>query len=107
MIKCFIIQFIDPGNSVLSFALYLPSMQAHLQLLNTIYLIASKDPKPLSYECRPRELILRVLEDWNTIHENIKLLEAEGLVSTKQLDTMIICLTEKGVEQAKNSAVIR
>jgi hypothetical protein len=70
-------------------------MQAYLQLLRTIYQIANKDPKPLTYQCRPRELILRCLEDWNIIHENIKLLEAEGLVTTKQLDTMIICLSQK------------
>ena len=78
-------------------------MQAHLKILRVFYEIASKETKPLTYACRPRELILRLLDDWNSIHQSIKQLEIEGLLTTVQQDTMVIYLTEKGIEVANES----
>lgn len=77
-------------------------MQPDFKILQVIYEIVSKDPEPLAYQCKPRELILRLLEDWSIIHQHIQLLEQEGLVRTKQLDTLVIFLTEKGMETAKD-----
>jgi DNA-binding MarR family transcriptional regulator len=76
-------------------------MQPDLKILQVIYEIVSNDPEPLAYQCRPRELILRLLEDWSIIHQHIQLMEQEGLVRTKQLDTLVIFLTERGIELAK------
>jgi hypothetical protein len=76
-------------------------MQDHYHLLSTIYDIVKNDPQPERYACRPRELILRRMQDWSIIHEQLKLLEKEELVTTEQQDTLIIRMTAAGLEKAK------
>jgi hypothetical protein len=72
-------------------------MEAHYQTLQTIYNITQQDSHPASYQCRPREIILRQYQDWSIIQQHLGLLEQEGLVVTKQLDTLIITITEAGI----------
>lgn len=74
-------------------------MQDHHQLLHTIYEIVRQDPQPEQYACRPRELILRRMQEWSDIQQQLILLEAEGLVSTRQLDTLVIHITPAGLEK--------
>ena len=74
-------------------------MNAHYRTLQTIYSITCHDPQPLTYQCRPREIILRQFQDWSVIQQHLQLLETEGYVLTKQLDTLIINITSAGVEK--------
>jgi DNA-binding transcriptional ArsR family regulator len=76
-------------------------MQDHYTLLQTIYEIVKNDPQPQSYACRPRELILRSLQEWSSIHHHIILLQQEGLVTTEQQDTLVIRITQTGLEKVK------
>lgn len=76
-------------------------MQEHHQLLLTIYEIVKNDPQPEHYGCRPRELILRQLKEWSVIHQHLKLLQNEELVSMEQQDTLVIRITAAGIERAK------
>lgn len=76
-------------------------MQAHYQLLCTIYEIVKNDPQPEHYSCRPRELILRQLQEWSVIQEQLLLLEKEELVTTEQQNTLIIRITAAGMEKVK------
>ncbi|MBN8674682.1 MAG: hypothetical protein J0L56_11140 [Chitinophagales bacterium] len=76
-------------------------MQDHYTLLHTIYEIVKNDPQPQSYACRPRELILRSLQEWSSIHNHIILLQQEGLVTTEQQDTLVIRITQAGLEKVK------
>ncbi|HVZ56077.1 MAG TPA: hypothetical protein VG870_05415 [Chitinophagaceae bacterium] len=71
-------------------------MQDHQSLLHTLFDIVKHDPQPENYACRPRELILRRLQDWSVIHEELRQLELQGLVSTEQQDTLIIRMTPAG-----------
>ena len=54
-------------------------MQDHYHLLRTIYDIVKNDPQPEHYGCRPRELILRQLQEWSYIQQQLQLLEQEEL----------------------------
>ncbi len=74
-------------------------MEARYQTLQTIYNITRQDPHPASYPCRPREIILRQYQDWSVIQQHLQLLEQDGLVITKQLDTLIITITAAGIEK--------
>ena len=74
-------------------------MEARYQTLQTIYDITSNDPQPVTYQCRPREIILRQFQDWSVILQHLNLLEEEGLVITKQQDTMVISITMAGIEK--------
>ena len=76
-------------------------MQDHYQLLLTIYEIVKNDPQPEHYGCRPRELILRQLQEWSFIQQQLHLLQDEGLVFTEQQDTLIIRITRAGLEKVK------
>ena len=74
-------------------------MEAHYKTLQTIYNITVQDPQPTTYQCRPREIILRQFQDWNVIQQDLKLLEEEGLVTTNQKDTLIITITPDGIQK--------
>ncbi len=76
-------------------------MQEHYQLLQTIYDIVKNDPQPEHYGCRPRELILRQLQEWSVIHQHLQLLKEEELINMEQQDTLVIRITPSGIELAK------
>lgn len=67
------------------------------QVLQTIYAIVKEDASPFTYPIKPRELILRLQEDWSLIYEQLVNLQEEGLVELKQLDTLVIYITQKGI----------
>lgn len=74
-------------------------MEFPYKTLQTIYNISQQDPQPITYQCRPREIILRQFQDWSVIQQHLKLLEDEGLVITRQLDTLVISITHAGIEK--------
>ena len=74
-------------------------MESPYKTLQTIYHITEQDPQPVTYQCRPREIILRQFQDWSVIQQHLKLLEEEGLVLTKQLDTLVITITSAGIKK--------
>ncbi len=74
-------------------------MNSHYKTLETIYNIAHQDPNPITYLCRPREIILRQFQDWSIIQQHLELLEQEGMVITKQMDTLIISITLSGIQK--------
>ncbi len=76
-------------------------MQDHYQLLHTIFEIVKSDPQPERYPCRPRELILRQLQDWAVIQGHLQKLEDEKLIMTEQQDTLVIRITTLGLEKVK------
>jgi len=67
------------------------------QLLQTIYEISKHDPDPETYPCKPRELILRLMQDWSNIQQSLTELEKEKLISTIQQDTLVIRITKEGI----------
>ena len=71
--------------------------QAHYGILRILYSIIKDDPYPLKYQVHPRELILRSLQDWSEIQSSLVILEKEGLIVTRKLDTLQISLTEQGL----------
>jgi hypothetical protein len=78
-------------------------MNAHYKTLETIFTIAHQDPNPVTYLCRPREIILRQFQDWSVIQQHLELLEKEGLVVTKQMDTLIISITSSGIQKMESA----
>jgi hypothetical protein len=81
-------------------------MQDHYHLLQTIYQIVKNDPQPEHYGCRPRELILRRLQEWSVIQQQLQLLEKEELVTTEQQDTLVIRITPAGLKKARQPDVV-
>jgi len=77
-------------------------MNAHYQTLFTIYEIAKADQRPEIYPCRPREIILRLMLSWDVIQQHINLLQSEGLITTRQLDTLVIHITGEGLNKIRS-----
>ena len=78
-------------------------MQDHHQLLYTIYEIVKDDPQPEFYNCRPRELILRQLQEWSFLQQQLEILQKEGMVQLEQQDTLIIRITRPGLDLVRNA----
>jgi len=74
----------------------------HDSILKLIYQIVKEDTYPLKYQVHPRELILRSMQDWSAIQNCLSLLETEGAIVTRQLDTFQISITEKGLQWCKS-----
>ena len=74
-------------------------MEAHYKTLLTLYNITKEDPKPETYKCRPREIILRQFQEWGVIQQHLRLLEIEGLIVTSLEDTLVISITAAGIEK--------
>lgn len=74
-------------------------MEPRYQILQTIYQIAGKDPQPEFYPCRPREMILRLYTDWPVIQQHLHVLETEGLITTTQLNTLVIRISREGISK--------
>ncbi len=72
-------------------------MELRYQILHTVYEIVKNDSEPTTYLCKPREIILRLFLDWGIIQQHLKLLEEEELIITKQLDTLVISITDAGI----------
>ena len=70
--------------------------------LQTIFDIVKNDTKPETYLCSAREIILRQLNEWDTIQHHLKILAEKGFVIVKQLDKIAICITASGIEKIKS-----
>ena len=70
--------------------------------LQTIFNIVKNDPNPETYLCSAREIILRQLNEWDTIQHHLKILADKGFVVIKQLDKIAICITSAGIEKIKS-----
>ncbi len=76
-------------------------MQYNYSHLHTINEIVKNDPQPERYSCKPRELILRRMQEWSDIQQQIHQLEREELVTTEQQETMVIRITVAGISLVK------
>ncbi len=77
-------------------------MNDHYQLLETIYEVVKNDAQPEKYACKPRELILRRLQEWSVIYAQLLQLEAEEMVQMEQQDTLIVRITASGIEKIRS-----
>jgi len=74
-------------------------METKLLTLQAIYALVKDNPQPLDCMVRTRDLILRQDLPWDEVSGHLKELEEDGLVNLKQLSTVAISITEKGLQQ--------
>jgi len=70
--------------------------------LQTIFNIVKNDTNPETYLCSAREIILRQLNEWDTIQLHLKILAEKGFVVVKQLDKIAISITASGIDIIKS-----
>ena len=77
-------------------------MEAKHRTLQTIYDIVKDKPNPQTYQCTPRQIILRQLLEWDVILEHVNLLAAENLVLIQKIgDGVGVSITEEGLKKVK------
>ena len=76
-------------------------MEPCYKTLSTIYDIVKSDSSPHTYLCTPQAIILRQTEDWASIQKHLEALAAEQLITIRQLDKLVICITHTGIAKAK------
>ena len=76
-------------------------MEAYYQTLTTIYDIVKTDPSPCTYLVTPHEIILRHKMDWTNIQHHLELLAAEKLIIIKQLDKIVVSITQTGLAKSR------
>jgi hypothetical protein len=64
--------------------------------------IAESSPKPTQYKCTAREMILHSSADWETIQHDLDQLATESLVQISKADTILVSITEKGLEKVSS-----
>ena len=73
--------------------------------LQALFSIVKNVPHPLQYHCTTRELMLRLQDGWST--EQIDELAQDELIEVKKSGmSIVIVMTEKGLEKAKQSATL-
>ncbi|MEO5594307.1 MAG: hypothetical protein ABIR15_00410 [Chitinophagaceae bacterium] len=81
-------------------------MEPQYKTLQTIFNITKDDPQPTTYKCRPREIILRQFQDWSIVQQHLCQLESDGLIVTRQEETLVIFITAAGLEKIKDKNII-
>jgi len=88
------------------FIQYIYFMEPQYKTLQTIFNITREDSQPTTYKCRPREIILRQFQDWSEIQQHLHLLETEGLINTRQEETLVIQITHQGIAKIISSNLL-
>ena len=71
--------------------------------LHTIYSIVKDDPDPVSYPCKPAQIIVRQFLPWDTMLVHINQLHEKGLVQFQQNERFtVIRITKEGLMLAGN-----
>lgn len=74
-------------------------MDNRYRILQVLYDIVKDDAQPLQYHCSTRELFLHLKGNWQS--ECLEELAREKLVEIKKSTTVVVLLTEKGMEKAR------
>jgi hypothetical protein len=77
-------------------------MEDQYKTLLAIYEIVKSDRSPHTYLCSPQEIILRQPQDWKMIQTHLETLVLEKMVTIKQLDKIVISITQTGIAKARS-----
>jgi len=78
-------------------------MEPKYRTLETIYEIVKDKQSPHTYQCSPRQIILRQLLEWDIILQHLNSLSEENLVMIKKIENSVgILITENGMEKIRS-----
>jgi hypothetical protein len=78
-------------------------METKYRTLQTLYDIVKNKPNPHTYQCTPRQIILRLLLEWDVILQHLNSLAEEDLVSVQKIENSVgISITLQGIEKLKS-----
>ena len=78
-------------------------METKYRTLQTLYDIVKTKPNPHEYQVTPRQIILRLLLEWDVILQHLNSLAEEHLVTVQKIENSVgISITRQGIEKLKS-----
>lgn len=76
-------------------------METRYATLQTIFDLVKEEVSPTQYPCALNQVLVRQNHPWDVLLSHLQLLAAEELVQLRQLGTLQISITDKGMEVAE------
>jgi hypothetical protein len=75
-------------------------METRYATLKTVFDLVKEERSPTTYTCALNQVLVRQNEPWDVLLNHLQLLADEELVQLKQIGTLQISITNKGLEKA-------
>jgi hypothetical protein len=75
-------------------------METRYTTLKTVFDLVKEERSPTTYSCALNQVLVRQDQPWDVLLNNLQLLADEELVQLKQIGTLQISITSKGMEKA-------
>ena len=75
-------------------------METRYATLKAVFDLVKEERSPTNYPCALNQVLVRQDQPWDVLLTNLQLLADEELVQLKQVGTLQISITNKGLEKA-------
>ena len=78
---------------------YFGTMESRYAVLKTLFDLVKEEVSPTHYPCALNQVLVRQNQPWDKLLNELHLLADEDLVQLKQIGTLQISITDKGVQK--------
>jgi hypothetical protein len=75
-------------------------METRYTTLKTVFDLVKEEASPTNYPCAINQVLVRQSQPWDVLLDHLQLLADEELVELKQIGTLQVSITNKGMEKA-------
>lgn len=76
-------------------------METRYATLKTVFDLVKEERSPTTYPCALNQVLVRQNQPWDVLLHHLQRLADEELVQLKQIGTLQISITNKGIEKAE------
>jgi predicted transcriptional regulator len=76
-------------------------METRYATLKTVFDLVKEEVSPTHYPCALNQVLVRQNQPWDVLLKHLQLLAAEELVQLRQVGTLQISITDKGIQVAE------
>ena len=76
-------------------------METRYTTLKTVFDLVKEERSPTTYPCALNQVLVRQNQPWDVLLNHLQRLADEELVQLKQVGTLQISITNKGIEKAE------
>jgi len=76
-------------------------METQYATLQTVFDLVKEEVSPTQYPCALNQVLVRQNQPWDVLLSHLQLLAAEELVQLRLVGTLLISITDKGIQVAE------
>lgn len=76
-------------------------METRYATLKTVFDLVKEEVSPTHYPCAINQVLVRQNQPWDVLLNHLQLLADEDLVQLRQIGTLQISITDKGIKKAE------